>query len=387
MARMTCRQAGLLLAFSVGIGSVAVSHAETIQSDSGSKQPSSGHAGHGTQSAAPSQKVWPRLRPDTAASPIPAWTKADMDEGRARCNALLAKLDVVVVPADPVREGDCGTPAPVQLISIGRSPQVSLSAPMVMTCDMVVALHNWMKSDVQPAARELLGSQIVRIEVMSGYSCRNAYGRKKTRLSEHGRANAVDIRAFVAQSGETVEVLNNWGPTERDAKARIAAAAAAAKIEAARLDAIKRDAEKSQAKFDTARAKTPVAPQAAAKEQVVAQEVPVTATEQGAGKGLPGILRDMSSPGLRGSIGEHLLRSPQPAPGTLALTPPAHLGGPKSGKHNDGALANGKSRFLHRVHAQACKSFGTVLGPEANEAHRNHFHLDMAERPLGNFCE
>ena len=35
----------------------------------------------------------------------------------------------------------------------------------------------------------------------------------------------------------------------------------------------------------------------------------------------------------------------------------------------------------------ACRHFGTVLGPEANEAHRNHFHLDMAERKVKRICE
>jgi hypothetical protein len=39
-----------------------------------------------------------------------------------------------------------------------------------------------------------------------------------------------------------------------------------------------------------------------------------------------------------------------------------------------------KTQFLHAVHRSACKIFGTVLGPEANKAHKNHFHVDMAER-------
>ncbi|ROL74644.1 extensin family protein [Pseudomonas vranovensis] len=36
-----------------------------------------------------------------------------------------------------------------------------------------------------------------------------------------------------------------------------------------------------------------------------------------------------------------------------------------------------KAKFLRDVHASACDSFNTVLGPEYNAAHRNHFHLDM----------
>jgi hypothetical protein len=35
------------------------------------------------------------------------------------------------------------------------------------------------------------------------------------------------------------------------------------------------------------------------------------------------------------------------------------------------------SRFLRQVRDGACKNFNTVLGPEYNAAHRNHFHLDM----------
>jgi hypothetical protein len=34
--------------------------------------------------------------------------------------------------------------------------------------------------------------------------------------------------------------------------------------------------------------------------------------------------------------------------------------------------------FLRRMHQSACRRFGTVLGPDYNAAHANHFHLDMA---------
>lgn len=40
-------------------------------------------------------------------------------------------------------------------------------------------------------------------------------------------------------------------------------------------------------------------------------------------------------------------------------------------------------QFLRTVHRSACKRFGTVLGPEYNSAHRDHFHM---ERSNSNFC-
>jgi len=46
-----------------------------------------------------------------------------------------------------------------------------------------------------------------------------------------------------------------------------------------------------------------------------------------------------------------------------------------------------RAAFLRDVHDGACKIFGTALGPDANDAHKNHFHLDMTERrrPLCDF--
>ena len=45
-------------------------------------------------------------------------------------------------------------------------------------------------------------------------------------------------------------------------------------------------------------------------------------------------------------------------------------------------------RFLRLVHDGACEAFSTVLGPEANGYHRDHFHLDLMPRHVGHWiCE
>jgi len=51
------------------------------------------------------------------------------------------------------------------------------------------------------------------------------------------------------------------------------------------------------------------------------------------------------------------------------------------------AVKGPEAEFLRSVHASACTVFGTVLGPEANEAHRDHFHLDMKYRRRNSFCQ
>jgi hypothetical protein len=41
---------------------------------------------------------------------------------------------------------------------------------------------------------------------------------------------------------------------------------------------------------------------------------------------------------------------------------------------------------LRKIWRAACGPFGTVLGPEANRFHRDHFHFDIARYRGGSFC-
>jgi len=75
--------------------------------------------------------------------------------------------------------------------------------------------------------------------------------------------------------------------------------------------------------------------------------------------------------------------------GSIGLAPASRLGGPKpqTGAEPDTPALNGKMDFLREAHQAACRIFGTVLGPEANSAHKNHFHVDMADRKGFTICE
>lgn len=48
--------------------------------------------------------------------------------------------------------------------------------------------------------------------------------------------------------------------------------------------------------------------------------------------------------------------------------------------------AKSTSRPLRKVHKGACGPFGTVLGPEADRYHRDHFHFDTARYRSGTYC-
>ena len=307
------------------------------------------------QSAWP-QSAWPKTPPlrkpgETAAEPSAGWSAEDIEAARARCSELLKGLDLVVIPHAPVREGSqCGAPAPVRLVSIGGNPQISFSPPPLLTCDMVAALHRWLQREVQPLARKHLGAPIVSIANMSSFSCR--FARATGRLSEHGRINAIDIGAFLTAEGQTAAVLTDWGPIARE----IAAKAIAAQAGADKKD----DAEKKPPRSAATPEKTAKAPRHTR----------------------PAI----AGPGIIGEFPTVIVGEP-PSGSAFGLTPPSRLGGPKPADSPSSDAPNGRSAFLRAAHRAACAIFRTVLGPEANRAHKNHFHLDMSERKSAAICE
>jgi hypothetical protein len=349
-------------------------------------------------SAAPSVAA-PSSAPAAAAVPSAAETaeaakrqhQAEIDTARARCTALLKTVTAVAIAREPIEEGECGTLAPVELVSVGRNPEVALSPPAIVNCDLAVALAEWVKADVQPLAKQHLGHNVVRLETMSSYSCRHAYGRKRGNLSEHGKANALDIRGFVTSTGQTAYVLEGWGMTSGEIRAAAAEAEKAARETAAAKAKAEAEAlAQAAAKPKGGTPGVPVNPLAGAK--TLADGLPKATDvfgagtkEQGGGLGLtqPSKLGGPKKPDMLGGPKKpDMLGGPKkPDAGSRAAAPSAPAAG------GTGSDATATSLFLRAVHDSACRRFGTTLGPEANAEHRNHLHVDLAERKLKNICE
>lgn len=47
---------------------------------------------------------------------------------------------------------------------------------------------------------------------------------------------------------------------------------------------------------------------------------------------------------------------------------------------------NDRASFLKTIHAGACQSFATVMGPRANALHENHFHIDLGRAGHYKYC-
>lgn len=111
----------------------------------------------------------------------------------------------------------CGLYGTVQLTDIGV-PVNNLTA---VRCGEARAFVTWVRNGVVPAAYQMLGSELARVDTYGSYACRNVVGSSRggERRSGHALANAIDVAGFVLKDGRRVTVLNDWNsadPAVRD---------------------------------------------------------------------------------------------------------------------------------------------------------------------------
>jgi hypothetical protein len=123
------------------------------------------------------------------------------------CTSDLTKLNVryTILPNQDFGSG-CSAINAVQLIDIG----VAVTNTKAIQCPLARAFALWARGPAQVAAQAEFGERIVRIETMGTYSCRQVKGVQSSKLSEHARANAIDISGFILADGRRVTVEGGW---------------------------------------------------------------------------------------------------------------------------------------------------------------------------------
>ncbi|HUS97159.1 MAG TPA: extensin family protein [Hyphomicrobiaceae bacterium] len=293
--------------------------------------------------ASQSQATGPaQTEPSPATGPLPAdaqptaWSDGEIIAALNQCLARLAPLKIRLLPKPAIRKGLCGTPAPIEVSEFGTDVPVAVEPPGLMNCALAVALDRWLTEVVQPAARKYFNEPITGIINVSAYTCRNRYGDTTAKLSEHALANALDISGFYLSSGKKVMVERDWG--QQASALETPPPPGRLRTKPSRREG-RRTRRQRNADWDDS------------------EDLP------------PLPVRHPDRTTARQSQQSRPSRTiaPQSAPQVIQKPTPAAL-------------------FLRQIHQDACGIFGTVLGPEANAAHRNHFHLDLAPRRRSAYC-
>ncbi len=146
------------------------------------------------------------------------WRLRALRSDRPLCRLVLQApaADAIETADAPSNNNGCGWFNSVRLSGLGDA-RISVDK---LTCEMTAAMALWVAHDVQPAAEAIFGERVRAIRHLGSYACRTIRGNPAHAhvISEHARANALDIQAFILASGRQVNVLQHWGRTGKEAE-------------------------------------------------------------------------------------------------------------------------------------------------------------------------
>ena len=153
------------------------------------------------QQFAPPQEEYASF-PDTSAAAAAAAKPS-------ACQAALAKVAEFKPLPLLVGAGECGATDAVLMASIIMPDQsrVAVSPAATMRCPMAQAVADWVREDVGPSMKKF-GPPLRVLDNFDSYSCRGRNNIRAALLSEHGKADAIDIRDFGLADGREFGLTN-----------------------------------------------------------------------------------------------------------------------------------------------------------------------------------
>src|SRR6201999_194125 len=105
--------------------------------------------------------------------------------------------------------GGCGGEDLVRLeaVVLPNKRQVALKPAAILRCAMASEIAAWVRSDVAPLTTSL-GSVINVLDNFDSYECRGRNRVAGAQLSEHGRANALDVRDLKLADGQSISLTD-----------------------------------------------------------------------------------------------------------------------------------------------------------------------------------
>lgn len=132
------------------------------------------------------------------------------------CRVALTE-EVAIAPSIPDIHGPggCGGEDLVRLEAVVLPDKhlVSVKPAAILRCTMASAIADWIRTDMAPLAANL-GSVISDLDNFDSFECRGRNRVAGALLSEHGRANALDVRGVRLADGQSISLTDRNVPRE-----------------------------------------------------------------------------------------------------------------------------------------------------------------------------
>jgi hypothetical protein len=153
----------------------------------------------------------PRILSDQSSGSDSQWSDCDQ---RLTELAQFKPLPLITGP------GECMASDVVLLdaVRLPNNERVDIAPPATLRCPMAEAVAHWLRDDIAPTIATL-GTRMRSVETAGSFDCRPRDGIAGAKLSEHGRANALDVRAFKLAKGAAIAL--NDAHTSKPLRERI----------------------------------------------------------------------------------------------------------------------------------------------------------------------
>jgi hypothetical protein len=126
------------------------------------------------------------------------------------CRLALTEA-IAIAPSIPAitGPGGCGGDDLVRLeaVVLADNKHVAVKPAAILRCTMAAAIADWVRTDIAPFAQNL-GTSISDLDNFDSFECRGRNRVAGAKLSEHGRANALDVRAFKFANGQSLSLTD-----------------------------------------------------------------------------------------------------------------------------------------------------------------------------------
>lgn len=151
------------------------------------------------------------LRVNDPVTPLTTWKLNRAAANGEMCLAALEGVAALQSLSDLEVSDQCHVRDRVALRAVGQARMVGFET----RCAIALRLAMWERHSLQPAARDLLGTDVARIDHFGSYSCRRirTTAGTGTQMSTHATGDAVDITGFGFADGRQVQLTTGWdGP-------------------------------------------------------------------------------------------------------------------------------------------------------------------------------
>nr|WP_309296304.1 extensin family protein [Bradyrhizobium sp. Ce-3] len=183
------------------------------------EEPAAEQAPPAAEPAPPAAETQPPAVARPAETAKPAEVAKPAEPPRPQLSACRQALteEIAIAPSIPDIHGagGCGGEDLVRLeaIVLPDRRKVAVKPAAILRCKMAAAVVDWVRADIAPLAQSL-GGGISNLDNLDSFECRGRNRVAGAQLSEHGRANALDVRAFGLANGKSISLTDRSVPRD-----------------------------------------------------------------------------------------------------------------------------------------------------------------------------